>query len=112
MTEEEYQQKSREFIAQLEHWPKVGKRPFGYPKSQWFLQTVWITLGFLLLIPIAVGEQFTRGSVLAAISGSALIGFAFTMRPVVCGSRWADCFIKRPSASGSSSIAAGETSNT
>jgi hypothetical protein len=82
MSEAEYQQKIREFIGQLEHWPKIGKRPYGYPKIQWFLQGVWSVLGCLLVLPIAMNEELKRSHVLMGGSGLFLIGCAFTMRVV------------------------------
>lgn len=82
MTEAEYQQKAREFISQLEYWPKIGKRPFGYPKLQWFLQTVWTVLGCLLVLPIVMSDDLKRSHVVMGGCGLFLVGCAFTMRVV------------------------------
>ena len=82
MTETEFQKQAQEFVKQLKNYPRVGKRPFGYPKVAWWLSGTWGFLGVLLLLPIVFSEGLDRGVVLAAMCGVLLFSAGFTMRVV------------------------------
>jgi hypothetical protein len=82
VTEEEFQQRVRQFIQQLPNYPQVGKRPFGYPKSTWWMSGVWALLGMLLQIPLLFTDNLDRGQVIASVSGAILFGCGFTLRVV------------------------------
>jgi hypothetical protein len=86
MTEAEFQQRAREFVKQLEHYPEVGKRPFGYPKGAWLMSGAWALIGGLLQLPLLLTDILDRKAVLASVAGSFLLGCAFTMRVVAFSS--------------------------
>jgi hypothetical protein len=82
VSETEFQLQAQEFIKQLKHYPRVGKRPFGYPKAAWWMSGTWGFLAVLLQIPIVFSEDLERGAVMASLFGVLLFSLGFTMRVV------------------------------
>jgi hypothetical protein len=86
VNEEEFQKAARQFIQQLPNYPKIGKRPFGYPKGAWWMSGLWSLLGMLLQLPLLLMDGFDRWHVFASVFGAILICCAFTMRVVAFSS--------------------------
>lgn len=82
MTEAEYQRRAKGFVGHLEHYPRVGKRPFGYPKGAWLMSGAWAIFGGLLQLPLLMADDVERGAVLASVAGAFLLGCGFTMRVI------------------------------
>jgi hypothetical protein len=82
VSETEFRLQALEFIKQLNYYPRVGKRPFGYPKAAWWMSGTWGFLGVLLQIPIVFSEDLERGAVMASLFGVLVFSLGFTMRVV------------------------------
>lgn len=82
MPEAEHQQRLREFVKQLEHYPQVGKRPYGYPKAAWWMSGAMAMGGLLLQLPLYLADVAEPKAILAAIFGGVLFGCGFTLRVV------------------------------
>ncbi len=82
MTEEEHLANARTFVTKLKNIPKVGKRPFAYPKFAWILSGLFGTFGMLLALPLLLEKKDTNPFVILAFAGVVLFSIAFTMRHV------------------------------
>jgi hypothetical protein len=82
VSETEFQLQAQEIVKQLKNYPRIGKRPFGYPKAAWWMSGTWGFLGVLLQIPIVFSEDLERGAVMASLFGVLLFSLGFTMRVV------------------------------
>ncbi len=69
MTEEEFQQRAKQFIQQLPDYPQLGKRPFGYPKDAWRMSGLWAVVGMMMQVPILFADGVNRGQIISSILG-------------------------------------------
>jgi hypothetical protein len=80
VTEAEFQQAAARFTQQLPHYPRVGRRPFGYPKGAWRMQGVLFVLGGLMFVPLLFPRPVDRTLLGACLFGVFLMTCAWTLR--------------------------------
>jgi hypothetical protein len=82
MTEDEYLANAKAFVLKLKDTPRVGNRPFGYPRLAWIASGACGTLGMLLGLPLILDKKDTNPFVILAFAGVVLFLISFTIRHV------------------------------